>query len=324
MGRRKRVVFTGDLQAHPAVMAWASATSLDVVPECLHVYRERDRSALYRLAGVAPGGASVFAKRAVVARTKIERTVYEDILPLLPLTAPRYCGSWIDDPHGWLFIEDAGEERYCEQNPEHRALAGRWLATLHVGARDVPAARSLPDGGSARYLDHLLRARERIIGSLDHWRYPRHEIALLDTVLAYCDAIEARWALLEEALNDAPATVVHGDFRAKNGYIRRNGDGLSILPIDWETASWGAPAPDLTRIDLQAYWSVVRDAWPVDLEAVQAWCTIGLLFEAIAALDWESKTLNCESVLARSCTVDNLTTVLGRLMLPLRLIQLLE
>lgn len=324
MGRRKRVVFTGDLQTHPAAMAWAKATSLDVLPDCIYVYRERERRALYRLAGVAPGGASVFAKRARAARTVVERTVYQDILPFLPLTTPRYYGSWLDDPDGWLFIEDVGDERYTEQDPEHRALAGRWVATLHAGGVHVAAARSLPDGGPARYLGHLRSARERITSSLELWSYPRHEAALLETIMVYCDAIEARWARLEEALDDVPPTVVHGDFRPKNGYLRRNGDGLSILPIDWETAGWGAPVTDLTRIDLHAYWSVVRDAWPVDFEAIKGWSRIGWLLEELAALDWVSKALGCESVRARGCAADDLTTVLGRLTVALRMTRMLE
>jgi len=324
MGTRKRVKLTGPVEDHPAVIAWSKATSLDAAPDCIHVYRERARRALYRLDGVAPGGASVFAKRARAARTVIERTVYQDILPFLPLTTPRYYGSWLGDPDGWLFVEDVGDERYSEQDPEHRALAGRWVATLHVGAGHVPAARSLPDGGPGRYLGHLRSARGRITSSLELWGYPRHEAALLDTIVACCDAIEARWERLAESLDDVPATVVHGDFRPKNGYLRRNGDGLSILPIDWETAGWGAPATDLTRIDLHAYWSVVRDVWPVDLDAVRGWCRIGWMLEELAALDWVSKALGCESVQARGCAVDDLTTVLGRLMVALRMTRMLD
>lgn len=325
MGKRKRTILAGDLQAHPAVRAWAMATSLEAVPDCIHVYRERPRRALYCLPGVAPGGASVFAKRAVAPRTVIERTVYRDVLPHLPLTAPRYYGSWLDEPHGWLFVEDVGGDRYSESDPEHLAVAGRWVGTLHVEGGTIPAARSLPDGGPARYLTHLHIAREKIARSLRRWRYPRTEVQQLTAILSQCDAIEARWSRVEAAVGGAPSTVVHGDFRAKNGYLRRNGSGLSILPIDWETAGWGPPAADLTRIDLRAYWSVVREAWPhVGFDAIEGWQAIGRLLEELAAVNWVGETLKCEGAAARTWAVADLEVVLGRMTLAARMARVVE
>lgn len=313
MGLKKRKLLTRDLQDHPAVRAWARATSSDAVPDHLYVYRERERRALYLLPGVAPGGGSVFAKRALAPRTVIERSVYSGVLPSLPLTTPCYYGSWLDEPHGWLFVEDVGEERYCEDEPEHLVLAGRWVATLHISAAEVPAARSLPDGGQARYLEHLRTAREKITRSRDRWPYPDKEDELLTAMLSHLDAIESRWNRVEDAWDEAPLTVTHGDFRAKNAYLRRNG-GLSLLPIDWETAGWGPPAPDLTRIDLDAYWSVVRDAWPqLDFDTVERWRRMGHLLQKLAAANWVAETLKRESAEDRSYGVKELKAVLKRL-----------
>jgi aminoglycoside phosphotransferase (APT) family kinase protein len=323
--QRKRTTLGGDLRAHPAIRAWAMATSLEAAPDCIHVHRERPRSAIYWLPGVAPGGASVFAKRAVAPRTVIERTLYRDVLPHLPLTSPRYYGSWLDEVHGWLFVEDVGGERYSESDPEHLTLAGRWVATLHVEGGRLPPARSLPDGGPARYLTHLRTAREKIQRSLGSWRYPRNEIEQLTAILSHLDAIEARWSRVEAAVDGAPSTVVHGDFRPKNGYLRRNGSGLCIFPIDWETAGWGPPAADLTRIDLGAYWSVVRDGWPhVDFEAVLGWRRIGRLLEQLAAANWMAETLKCEGAAARSWAVEDLKVVLDRMTRAARAAQVVE
>lgn len=325
MGKRKRRVVTGDLQAHPAIRAWATATSSEVVPDCVHVYRERPRRALYWLPGVAPDGASVFAKRAAAPRTVIERTVYRDLLPHLPLTAPRYYGSWLHEPHGWLFVEDVGGDRYSESDPEHLAVAGRWVGTLHAEGCRIPAARSLPDAGPARYLTHLRTAREKVNRSMGRWRYPRNEIEQLTAILSYLDAVEARWSRVEAAVDGAPSTVVHGDFRTKNGYLRRNGDGLRIFPIDWETAGWGPPAADLTRIDLDAYWSAVRDAWPdVGFETIDSWRRIGRLFEELAGVNWVAETLKCDGEAARSWAVVDLEVVLRRMTLAARAARVVE
>lgn len=301
------------------------ATSLHAAPDCIHEYRERPRRALYRLFGVAPGGGSVFAKRAVASRTAIERTVYRDILPRLPLTAPRYYGSWVDEPFGWLFVEDVGQDRYSEEEPEHLALAARWVAILHAQATQIPAARSLPDGGPARYLQHLRSARKKIRRSIRIRRYRRSEAERLAAVLSLCDSIEAKWARVEAACDGSPSTVVHGDFRAKNGYLRQNSDGLEILPIDWETAGWGPPAADLTRIDLRAYWSVVRGVWPrVSFETLESWQRIGRLLEELAAVNWVSETLKCESVEARRWTIEKLEVVLDRMTVAARATGLVE
>ena len=94
------------------------------------------------------GGAAVIAKRC--AATTAERTVYEDILPHVPITALHYYGGTQHDGEVcWLFLEDAGEQRYSPYSKEHCALAGRWLGMLHTSAARLAAAarRSLDDPG---------------------------------------------------------------------------------------------------------------------------------------------------------------------------------
>jgi hypothetical protein len=139
---RASAILTERLDEHPAVLAWVAATSHETVPEAIHVLRERGHKGLYWLPGLAPGGAAVFAKRAVAPRTLIERTIYEDVLPHLQLTAPHYYGSCVDDAHGWLFVEDVGDRRYSKHEPEHLALAARWFGTFHLAAGRIPAART--------------------------------------------------------------------------------------------------------------------------------------------------------------------------------------
>jgi hypothetical protein len=301
--RRCRAVLTDDLHEHPAVKAWSAATSLETVPERIRVFRERPppRGAVYSLDGLGVGRGAVIAKRSLATTIVIERTVYEEILAHLPLTAPRYYGACVNEQSGWIFLEDVGDERYAQGEPKHHELGARWLGILHVGAAHMAAARSLPDAGPTRYLEHLRMGREKILRSLRTWSFPSDEAGILEAIVAHCDAIEARWARVEAACQGVRPTLVHCDFQPKNVYLRPDGACLSIYPIDWEMAGFGIPAADLARIDLLTYWSVVRRSWPeVDLETVDRLARGGRVLQWLAEVDWASGWLECTRAAARN------------------------
>jgi aminoglycoside phosphotransferase (APT) family kinase protein len=301
--RRCRAVLTDALREHPAVKAWTAATSLETAPERIHVFRERQlpRGAVYSLHGLGLGGGAVIAKRSLATTIVIERTIYEEILARLPLTAPHYYGACVNEQSGWIFLEDVGDERYAKGEPEHRELGARWLGTLHVGAAHLAAARSLPDAGPPRYLQHLRMGREKILRSLRTWPFPSTDAGILGAIVSYCDAIEARWARVEAACWGARDTLVHGDFQPKNALLRRDASGLRLCTIDWEMAGFGTPAADLTRIDLRTYWSVVRPAWPeVDLETVDRLAKGGRVLQLLAEVHWASEWLECTRAAART------------------------
>lgn len=325
MSHRKRVVLTEDLQEHPVVRAWNAATFLDTMPECIHVLRELPRYAIYWLPGVGAGGTAVFAKRSMAHRSLVERTVYEEILPHLPLTAPRYYGIFMEELYGWIFLEDVGDERYSCAEPKHLELAGRWVGTLHARAAALQAARLLPDAGPRRYLAHLRKAREQIRSSLRKWSFPLSEVRVLTATLSHCNEIEGRWDQVEAVCKCGASTLVHGDFRPKNALLRRNAESLTLCPIDWEMAGFGVPAVDLTRIDLRAYWHEVRSTWPrSDFEAVARLAMGGRLLQELAAVDWMSQSLDCDSVAGRSEAVADLHSVTRRLMDAARSASVLE
>src|SRR5436190_5770299 len=131
------------LAKHRAVKAWAALNPERVVPESIETLkfkRIESKSAVYRLNGVGPDGSTIIAKRCLAATASLERRIYVELLPSLPVPALRCFGS-LPEASGefcWLFIEDAGTNRYSTANDEHRALAARWLGALH---RTV-----LPDG----------------------------------------------------------------------------------------------------------------------------------------------------------------------------------
>src|SRR5207249_6592353 len=100
------------LAEHRAVRAWAALNPDRVVPESIEVLkfkRLESKSAVYRLNGVAPDGSAVVAKRCLAGTASVERIIYEEFLPQMPLPAVRYYGN-VEEPGGefcWLFLENA-------------------------------------------------------------------------------------------------------------------------------------------------------------------------------------------------------------------------
>jgi hypothetical protein len=290
-----------DMEEHPAVLAWSQLRPSRVEPESLQVLRKRTKASVYRLGGVGPGGSSVIAKRSRSPAAAIERTIYEAVLPRLGVTSPRYYGSREDDgDYCWLFIEDVGARRYSVSNPEHSALAGRWLGRMHASAARVGEAARLgevlPDGGPGCYLEHLRTGRRSILRNLSNPALTAADVEVLDAVVFVQDRLEAEWNRVEEACAGMPHTLVHGDFRPKNAYLRHDTSGLQLFPIDWEMAGWGVPAADLTRVSLAAYGDVVREDWP-DLGAasLRRQAMLGRVFCLLAAIAWESLSLKYDT-----------------------------
>lgn len=290
MSRHTPVVILHDgLWAHPAVQAWIGLRPATVTPESIHVLRERRRSAVYRLVGVGPAGAAVIAKRCLPATASLELTVYERILPQLPVSAPRCYGAQAGDGQAyWLFLEDVGDERYSESNGTHVAAVSRWAALLHTSAARAAAANALPDAGSTRYLAHLRAARDTIQRRLTSPALAPCDVAVLQAIVSLQDLLESRWSRIEQSCVGLPATLVHGDFQPKNVFVREHATGIACYPIDWEFVGWGVPAADLTRIDVAAYWSAsLAGGDGPGLETVRQLANVGQIFRFLAAIDWE-------------------------------------
>src|ERR1700730_5223776 len=79
---------------HPALQAWRKVCSDRVEPDFVEVLREGTKSCIYRLSSAGPGGTTVIAKRCRAAETEIEQTIYEQILPSLPISHLAYYGRF--------------------------------------------------------------------------------------------------------------------------------------------------------------------------------------------------------------------------------------
>jgi hypothetical protein len=299
-------VTTSDLAGDPAARAWAALG--EAPPASIALLRKvhRTKPSIHRLSFAGPGEPAVFAKQFHAAGLAVERRVYESILPRLPVTAARFRGAWDDDDGSvWLFVEDVGERCLSPGDPEHRALAARWLGLLHHTAAEVVADEPLPDAGPRRYLGHLVAGREAIRRHSGNRALTPADREILGAVLARLDDLETHWSRIEGACDGFPVTLVHADFQPKNLRIAITDAGPVLRPIDWETAGRGVPAADLafgrgrgnlSQLDYPAYGTTVRERWPdLDAGSIRKLSIVGQLFQALAGIEWACADLRFES-----------------------------
>ena len=301
-----------NLAAHPAVMAWSVTVPDRVEPSSIAVIKPWKqngilgtyKSGVYRLEGVGPGGTAVIAKRCPRRTARVERLMYEEFLPRVALSKLAFYGS-VDEPDGescWLFLEDAVGEGYSPLDPEHRALAARWLAALHSAGQDLGWKTRLPDRGPEQHLRMLRSCRAKAREHFTNPSLPSDGAPVLQTVAEQCDLVEASWQELEAICQVVPQTSVHGDFVVKNLRVRHAADGLQLLVFDWEYSGWGAPGTDLAQFtghvaspDLAIYQSSLPDG-PMrpDATQVRRLAECGRLFRVIETMYWTCLSLVLE------------------------------
>ena len=295
-----------NLASHPAARAW-SRLHPDAEPLGIEPLKVRQhKNMIYRLAGAGPSGAPVIAKRCPREVARLERTVYEEILPRFGVPSLRQYG-YLEEPEGlycWLFMEEANGISYSNLIPEHRAHAARWLGLLHSGlATDTAAGRALPDAGPARYLGVLQSIREAMQRHLDNPILSEGDLGFLQAMQSRFDDLAAHWSRLEDICDAAPRTLVHGDFNGKNIRLRSVNGESTLLVFDWENAGWGVPAVDLAQLsvqsrrlaanpDLATYGSLVRERWPeLPPAAWERLAYCGTVFRTLCALSWDMESL---------------------------------
>src|SRR5436190_3158513 len=187
-------VLPENLLDHRAVQAWRRIKPECFEPQNIEILKlKRKKSAVYRLTGVGSNGSAVIAKRCVATTGAVERLIYETLLPRLSLPSLK-CYGFVGEPEGdycWLFLEDAGAQEYLQDSAEHRALAGRWLGTVHRVAPAADLHTQLPDRGPSYYLQLLRSTRTPLLARVGNPVLSTDEVALLKTIAGQCDGIEA-------------------------------------------------------------------------------------------------------------------------------------
>jgi ATP-binding cassette subfamily B protein len=286
-----------ELAEHPAVAAWQHLRPPPFDLRGIVVLKpDKKRSAVYRLEGAGPEGSSVIAKRGQAKRLRKEEMIYREVLSHLPFRTLR-CYGRVEDPDprfGWMFLEDAGDKRFSAGNPEHRALAARWLAALHQSSRQIGALQEwLPAFGPAYYRDIVFLARDTIRRGLSNPALSAVDVATLCAILAHCDTVERRWREMEEVFHLMPQSIIHGDFSTKNVRIGVGENKLELLALDWDAAGWGVPASDLSQADAAVYWSAIREhGLALSLDELTRITNVGKLFWALEPITGEAESLS--------------------------------
>ncbi len=290
-------VLTERLQEHPAVKAWNQLQAHPLEPDNIEIVKHKKKSAVYRLNGIGPHGEAVIAKRCREATANVERLIYEELLPRVPVSALR-CYGFLKEPEGescWLFLEDAGGELYMPQLAEHRALAGRWLGETHLTPVPPDLKARLPDRDLGHYLKLLRSSRATLLEHLAHNpALSDDDAAALRKVMTHCDVLESHWSEMEKICEVMPRTLVHGDFVIKNVRIQEGASGPALLVFDWELAGWGVPGTDLAQFvgrvaspDLSVYCSVLKREYPhLDVRDIQGVAACGNLLRLVDDIDW--------------------------------------
>jgi ATP-binding cassette subfamily B protein len=296
--RKKRVPVPCDPVNNPVVGAWNAIAPAGTRVDRVDLLRAQKRVQIYRLA-LADGKTGVIAKRRLAEPLRVERTIYEYVLPQLPLTRLNYFG-FVDDrdeEFAWLFIEDAGDERLVLAR--HRRLAARWLGTLHGAAAELDIASSLPERGPQHHLQHLRVAHLTILDHLDNPVLRAGDRDMLRSLISTCERIESGWSAVEAICSNLPRTLVHCDLTERNLRLGRGDHGPAIVAFDWEMSGWGVPSADIhllvpgaSRKDLSCYRSALSEyVGRFDDDELQELVFVGKGFRLLAAVHWASMYL---------------------------------
>lgn len=294
-GRMSEIITEG-VAEHPAVQAWLQVQSNFAEPGSLELLQRRRNSTVYRLRDVRPDGSRIIAKRCRKETARIERTIYDELLPLARISALRWYG-FLEEPeadYAWIFLEDAEGVRYSPQLPEHRAVAGCWLAEAQLAAVRADFKSRLPDRDLDHYLRRLRVCRAMLQRHLDAGALPVEEGRVFRNIAVHLDELESLWDELVKICEVLPRTLVHGDFVIKNLRVRERPEGPALLVFDWEFAGWGVPAADVAQFidraaspDLSLYRSILhREHCGLDLRDIQAVAACGNLFRLVDQMSW--------------------------------------
>ena len=266
------------LQDQHAFRAW-QVQSDHLEPRSIEILKRKRKAAVYRLTGVGPDGASIMARRSRHVTGRVERLIYQELLPRIPVPSLA-CYGYLRDPNEdfcWLFLEDPEGGPYSPKSAKHRALAGHWLGEIHLATVPEEIKRQLPDRELGYYLHLVQRCRANLLEHLARTALLAEHTALLFSFVSFCEEIESRWRQIQEACGAMPRTLVHGDFVIKNVRIRNGVTGRALLVFGWQFAGWGVPATDLAQFidrvvspDLGTYRSVLARNYPhLELQDVQ-------------------------------------------------------
>ena len=311
---------SGPCLEHPAAIAWMTCRPGEASPQAIEVLKTpsgrypNQKSRVYRLTGAFSCGSPIYAKLTRAESVRVERMVYEVILPRLEVSRIRCLGTLeAEDEKSWIFLEQALGALYEEENKRHRRLATKWLAKVHTETSSMDFSHELPAHSAARYWHCLPESLVRIEPNLDNPALTSREVKTLSRILELWAIIERKWPELEQACADMPVCLAHGDFVKKNVRIHQEQGGEAVYAMDWDISGWGVPAVDIERMDLYTYEKSVRRHWPhLGLTGVRRMANIGVILRNLGLIhatsvglvyDWVERTMN-EMAIYETCLAE--------------------
>ncbi len=183
----------------------------------------------------------------VLRAYEIEVCFYDTVAGRVGTRTPRGYFGWHDPDTGWfvLLLEDATGAVQGEQlegcAPEVAAACLTEMAALHAPVWESPELSVLP------WLNRTTPESNQMMVALVTSLFPgfveRYQDQLEPSHLALCERFVSSLGSWLESLS-GPRTVTHGDFRLDN-LLFRPGDPRPWV-VDWQTASWGMAASDLS------------------------------------------------------------------------------
>lgn len=173
-----------------------------------------------------------------------EITVYREILPDFPGSAPLCYGSHADSESGryWLFLERLSAPMLSLLGAFSPWLeTAGWLGRFHARLADrVPR---YVDSGVLLVLDGDYHRTwlERARAAAAAGPAAAHDRRRLDW-------LAARHPRVVDALLSLPRTIVHGEFYPSNILVATEGGPVRVCPVDWEMAAVGPGLIDLAAL----------------------------------------------------------------------------
>jgi hypothetical protein len=183
----------------------------------------------------------------VLRAYEIEVCFYDIVAGRVRTRIPRGYFGWHDPDTGWfvLLLEDATGAIQGEQlegcAPEVAVASLGELAALHAPLWESPDLGELPWlNRSSPESNGMMVA---LVTSLFPGFVERYQDRLEPSHVALCERFVATLGGWLESLS-GPRTVTHGDFRLDNLLFRP--DEPRPWVVDWQTASWGLAASDVS------------------------------------------------------------------------------
>jgi hypothetical protein len=254
-------------------------------PDELALLERSWKSTVLRATWRDPRPRRVVLKRCDPGSAELEATVHAEVLPRIPVRAPRLFGVWRDSTTTWLAFEDMGDEPPGLDDDGRRAMVSRWVGELHSASRDLTDAPLLPERGARHYAGLLELARARLVerlagpvGAGDERRLAR--------AIRLCESLRSRWDAVEEGAALLPPAFVHADLAPENLRLVRSAGRPEVTAIDWEKAGIGTPFADLAIVDVPAY----ARAAGAPLETVSSSIWVARLLAALSH-NWAAKPM---------------------------------